>query len=167
MDFNFNRRVGIFLIAVLLLLIADQVTKYLIIHAIELNSGFEAVSGLLTIVHIRNPGAAFGMFANSSSHLRSDFFIILSVLAIASLTAFVFFSKNLNVWSTLGASFFVGGALGNLIDRFRFGEVVDFLYFHLGSYYWPAFNVADAALCCGTAFFLISYFKDRSNNDLP
>lgn len=158
MTFSRKKRLFIFLAIGLPVLILDQVTKYLISCSLALNSGFEAVPGFLTIVHVRNPGAAFGLFSESlPPHLRTYFFLTIALAAVLSILLIVALSRELNLVALLGFSFFFAGALGNLIDRIRFGEVIDFLYFHVGRYDWPAFNVADTALCVGTAFFIFHY----------
>jgi signal peptidase II len=164
MTLSRKKRLLIFLAIGLPTLLLDQVTKELISSSLALNSGFEAVPGFLTIVHVRNPGAAFGLFSHFAPHLRSYFFITISITAVFGILSVVALSREITLSAILGLSFFFAGALGNLLDRIRFGEVVDFLYFHVGSYYWPAFNVADTALCLGTGFFVIHYLFQPQEN---
>jgi signal peptidase II len=104
----------------------------------------------LHIVHVRNTGAAFGMFRS----LGSAFFIILSAVAII----FIVHLLAKRTYSSLGLSLILGGAAGNLIDRLLYGKVVDFIDVSVGSYHWPAFNVADSSLTIGIAVILIKYF---------
>ena len=156
--FAHKKRIIVFALFVLLLVFVDQFTKQAIIQNIPQNSGFVAVSGMLDIVHVRNPGAAFGLFSESISTWKSFFFIGVSILALLFIFAVVLVSPKMSSWTLGGLICFFSGALGNLIDRLRFNEVVDFLYLHIGQYYWPAFNVADAALCIGAVLFLIGHF---------
>jgi signal peptidase II len=159
-----TKRLLIFLAIGLPVLLLDQASKDLVSSSLPINSGFEVVPGFFTIVHVRNPGAAFGLFSHLAPHLRAYFFLTISIVAVSGILGAVALSREITLLTLLGLSFFFAGALGNLLDRIRFGEVVDFLYFHVGSYGWPAFNVADTALCLGTGFFAIHYlFKPREN----
>jgi signal peptidase II len=164
MTLSRKKRLLIFLAIGLVVVLLDQVSKHLISSALPLNSGFEAAPGFLNIVHVRNPGAAFGLFSHLPPHLRSYFFLGISITAVLGILSVVALSQEITLLTLLGLSFFFAGALGNFLDRIRFGEVVDFLDFHIGVYHWPAFNVADMALCLGTGFFVIHcLFKPREN----
>jgi signal peptidase II len=148
-------------IIALVIVVADQATKYLIIEYIPVDHGFELVPGFMNIVHARNPGAAFGMLANSSSSLRALFFVLVSVVALVTIGSLVVLAKELDRSLLFGYACFFGGALGNLVDRIRFGEVVDFLDVHVGTLHWPAFNVSDSMLCVGIGFFFIHLLTTR------
>ncbi len=134
---------------VLSVVVLDQVTKYLIMAHLPLFDSRE-IFPFLHIVHVRNTGAAFGMFKS----LGSTFFIILSAVAII----FIVHLLAKRTYSSLGLSLILGGATGNLIDRLLYGKVVDFIDVSVGSYHWPAFNVADSSLTIGIAVILIKYF---------
>jgi len=137
----------IFLI-VLAVVALDQATKYLIMTNLSLYDSRE-IFPFLHIVHIRNTGAAFGMFKN----LGSIFFVILSVFAII----FIINLLAKKTYNTVGLALILGGALGNLIDRVFYGKVVDFVDFSIGTFHWPAFNVADSSLTIGIAVILVAY----------
>lgn len=126
----------------------DQLTKQLIINTIM---PYEAVYVLpfFNIVNVANKGAAFGSF----QALGNPFFIVVSLIAIA-IVIFLMVKEKEN---PLALSFILGGAFGNLIDRLRYGFVVDFLDFFLGKYHWPAFNVADSFLSMGVTLMIITY----------
>jgi signal peptidase II len=131
----------------------DQITKYLVINYI---GPFDSVklSPFLHLVSVRNTGAAFGMFKNFSG----SFFIGISVVAIIFIIWLIFTSK----YNYFGLSLVLGGAIGNLIDRVRYGKVVDFIDFSVGSFHWPAFNVADSSLTVGIIIiFLILLLKKK------
>jgi signal peptidase II len=145
------------------ILIADQITKYLIAVYIPLNGGLEVVPGYLNLVHVRNPGGAFGILADSASATRFWFFVGISVVALGVIIWMVLSSTEPAALSLTSYSLFFGGALGNLFDRIRFREVIDFLDFHLGTLHWPAFNVADSALCVGVGLFLLHLVKTRNS----
>jgi len=144
-----------------LLVIADQVTKFLVISRISLNGAIELIPGVADLVHARNPGAAFGMMAGSAWEFRSLFFILVSVAALVIIAAVVAFSKDIDSYLLLAYSLFFGGALGNLVDRIQFGEVIDFLDLHWGDFHWPAFNVADSALSVGAILFVFHLLLKR------
>ncbi len=157
MSWSRKQRIGALVIVSTIIVVLDQFTKHLVIAGIPLHGGFEVVPGFVDIVHARNPGAAFGILADSVHVFRSYFFIFVSIVALATISWLTIFSKELDFCSLAGFSLFFGGALGNLIDRIRFGEVIDFIDLHFGELHWPAFNVADSMLCLGVAFFLIRF----------
>lgn len=168
---SLSKRLLIFIGLATCIIGADQITKALIVSSAPLHSGYEVIPGFLDMVHVRNPGAAFGIFARSDSQVTSLFFVGLSLVALAAILYLIFTSRDDDLLTLLGLTLFFAGATGNLIDRIRFREVIDFLYFHVGPYYWPAFNVADASLCVGAGLFFVSFLRTRgatpSNTDAP
>jgi len=142
-------------------LVLDQVTKYLVSNYVELGRRVEMVPGLLDLVHARNPGAAFGLMSRSPWEFRSVFLVVISVVALMVILWLVFSAGENSGLLTAGYGFFFGGALGNLVDRVRLGEVIDFLDFYSGSLHWPAFNVADSALCVGAGLFALQLILER------
>jgi signal peptidase II len=118
----------------------DQITKYLADTSINPARPVEVLPWF-HLVNVRNTGAAFGMM----SALGNWFFIPVTLLAVAIVSYLLIKTDD----STIGFSLVLAGAVGNLIDRLLYGSVRDFLDFSLGSYHWPAFNVADAALSVG------------------
>ena len=129
--------------------LVDQVTKYLIMGYLELHEHIVVIENFFNINHVLNPGGAFGFFATHSLGVRKFIFLFLSSLvALFVLWLYKRVAKTL-VFLSFGLALIFGGAIGNLIDRFRFGQVVDFLDFYLGTAHWPAFNVADSAITVG------------------
>jgi signal peptidase II len=135
-------------------ILLDQFTKGLILHYLPVNTNKSVIDGFFNITHIHNPGGAFGLMANLSATLRSIIFLFISSLAVGLI--FYFYKKTPAQYSWLAAAFALifGGAIGNLIDRIRFGMVVDFLDFFVGDLHWPAFNIADSAISIGIGIFL-------------
>ncbi|MEJ2656785.1 MAG: signal peptidase II [Desulfobacterales bacterium] len=132
----------------------DQLTKLLVVKYIPLFHSITVIHGFFNITHILNPGGAFGFLAHQNSSLRNLLFLLASSIAICFI---YYFYKNISDTQPLlasGLALIFGGAIGNLIDRIRFGKVVDFLDFYIGSYHWPAFNVADSAITVGIAIFV-------------
>ena len=132
----------------------DQVTKEIVLRSIPLNTTRPVIDGLFNLTHIHNPGGAFGLMADLSPLMRSIIFLFISSLAVGLI--FYFYKKTPAHYAWLSAAFALifGGAIGNLIDRIRFGKVVDFLDFYLGNLHWPAFNIADSAISVGIGIFL-------------
>jgi signal peptidase II len=136
---------------ILTIIVLDQITKYLVASSLSPYDSIK-IFPFLEIVNVRNTGAAFGSFKN----LGSTFFIAVSVAAII----FVINLLVKKIYNTLGLSLVLGGAVGNLIDRIIYGKVVDFIDFSVGSFHWPAFNVADSSLTIGIIIILLtSLFK--------
>jgi signal peptidase II len=135
-------------------ILLDQLSKELIIHYLPFNQIIPVLKGFFNITHIHNPGGAFGLMANLNPALRSFIFLFISSLAVGLI--FYFYKKTPPNYPWLAAAFalILGGAIGNLIDRARFGTVVDFLDFYVGNLHWPAFNVADSAITVGIVIFV-------------
>jgi len=149
----------LFLFSILLgIVILDQATKALIHYNMQLHESIEIVEGFFAITYIRNPGAAFGFLADLSEDFRVYFFIIVSVAALIFLSVFFYKTRQEDVWTQVGLSMVGGGAIGNLVDRLRLGEVIDFLDFSIGSYHWPAFNVADSSISIGLGCLILQLF---------
>ena len=137
-------------------LVLDQLTKLWIMASIPLNGGVEVIPGLFDLVNIRNRGAAFG-FLNRSD-IEWQFWLFLAATAISAVVVFMLArsARRNETWLFVGLGMVLGGAAGNLIDRIRFRAVVDFLDFFVGQWHWPAFNVADIAICCGAGLVCLS-----------
>lgn len=137
-----------------LVIIIDQITKAVILSFIPLYRSIAVVQGFFSLTHIQNPGGAFGFMSNQSSSLLNIIFLFVASLAICLVFYFYINTpKKYNLLAT-GFALIFGGAIGNMIDRIRFGKVVDFLDFYIGDFHWPAFNVADSAISVGIVIFL-------------
>jgi signal peptidase II len=142
-------------------LVLDQLTKLLIVKWMPLHSAYEVIPGFFELVHVRNTGGAFSIFANPDSTWRRFIFIGLTV-AIVSVLLYAYGKlKEDQRWTKTSYALLCGGAIGNLIDRVRFGNVVDFLDFYVGGYHWPAFNVADSAITVGAVMLFISLMRNK------
>ena len=141
------------LLLALVVFVLDQLTKWLVLETLDLANNPIIVTSFFNMVLVWNRGVSFGMFSDAGSAGP----LILTCLAIAVVIGLVYWLRQAEGWSTLmGLGLVIGGALGNVIDRIRFGAVVDFLDFHIAQYHWPAFNVADAAICVGAGLLLIA-----------
>lgn len=162
----------------------DQWTKALVRHQMHLHESIPIIPHLFNLTYIRNPGAAFGLFVGMDHTYRTVFFLSITVAAVVVIGYFFFASilddrrqglsttgavsraggtslprgSRHNRWLRIGLALVFGGAIGNLIDRMRYGEVVDFLDWYLGAYHWPAFNVADSSITIGVTVLLAAAF---------
>ncbi len=138
-----------------LIILLDQITKFYVDSSMRLHESIPVIQGLFSITYVRNPGAAFGFLADTSPLFRSIFFVAVTVLAIILAVHYIWKSRAGEPLLTFALSLILSGAVGNLIDRVRLGEVIDFLDVYIGSYHWPAFNVADSAISVGAVILFI------------
>ncbi len=156
-----------FSLILVLVVVADQLTKNWIVSSFRLYESREIFQGLLNITYVTNTGAAFSLFADVDSPWRHYFFVTIAVVALIGITtAYIFMRRDHRLYG-VALSLIAGGALGNLIDRVRLGAVVDFIDVMIGSYHWPAFNVADSAICVGVGLFLlINILEERKKKKI-
>ncbi len=160
-----------------IVLLLDQMTKHLILQYVPLGTSIPVIPGIFDIVHTRNRGAAFGFLSDLPDSLRFPFFFTVSSVALILITVYFFSLKDDRRGIFVGLALILGGAFGNIWDRIRLGEVVDFLSFHwydtfvnwhLGRFWlsfkleWPAFNVADSAISVGAVWLMILMTRRRS-----
>lgn len=126
----------------------DQVTKWWICRSLGPFEQYIVIPGFFNLVRVNNTGVAFGLGAGQISSVRQVFFAAVSILVMVIL-CYYFWQVHKDAIFSLALAGIFGGAVGNLIDRLRWGSVVDFLDFYFGNYHWPAFNVADTAICVG------------------
>jgi len=133
-------------------LLLDLATKALVLAMLPLGKSVPVIPGFFDITHVHNPGGAFGFLAGMSAELRGVLFIAVSLLA-AGLIVYFYWQTPPGQRLAFGLALVFGGAVGNLVDRIRFGIVVDFLDVYVGDLHWPAFNVADSAITIGVFIF--------------
>lgn len=137
-----------------LVVLLDQATKLLVMVKVPLYYSITVIPGFFNLTHIRNPGGAFGFMAAGSQGLRNLLFVGVSIFAMGLIVYFYRSTPRTHPYLASALAMIFGGAVGNLVDRLRFGEVVDFLDVYLSSYHWPAFNVADSAITIGITIFI-------------
>jgi len=150
-----------------LVVLFDALTKWMIATHVELHDAISVIPNLFSIVHVRNNGAAFGIGANAESHIVP---FLLNGGAIAVFCIVVVYALRTSLDERVlqtGLHLILGGAIGNLVDRFRFGYVVDFLDFYVGDHHWPAFNVADSAICIGIGLLFLDMKKKPAPAPTP
>jgi signal peptidase II len=148
------------------ILAADRASKY----AVEslTSEGFRRViiPGLAALVHSRNSGIAFGLFGDGGARWFPAILLPVAGFVVVLLAWILFAGRVDTALSGAGLALLAGGAAGNLLDRLLHGNVTDFVELHVGSFYWPAFNVADSAITIGAIFLLIEMFAGDSRRSL-
>jgi signal peptidase II len=142
-----------------IVLLLDQATKIFIDRSMELHSSITVVENFFNITYLRNKGAAFGFLASSA--YRLPFFMMVSVVAVAVIIRVFYKLRPDQKFTAFALALIFSGALGNLIDRIRLGEVIDFLDAHWYNHHWPAFNVADSAICVGVFLLAVDMFFEE------
>ena len=149
-----------FFTSIFLVIILDQWTKLLVLAHFEYGESLVMLKNFFSLTYVRNTGAAFGFLATANPSFRVPFFLIVPIVAMVVLGLLYRDLPKRSRGRAMALGLVSGGALGNLIDRVRLGYVVDFLDFHWNTaYYFPAFNVADSAICVGVAILLLSTMK--------
>ncbi len=153
-----KRDVILFTIPASLVIFLDQASKIMVAASIKYCESVPVIDNFFHLVHVRNRGMTFGLF--NSSDARYVFYLLVSATIIAIILLFLWFItlKGKDGKMVFGLSLVVGGAIGNLIDRLRVREVIDFLDFFVGEYHWPAFNLADSSITVGVFWILINLF---------
>lgn len=139
----------------------DRLTKWIIEARVSVFDTHTVIPGFFDIVHARNRGAAFSLFADSTSPWRPFFLIGLSLAALLLVAGILRNASRLDRPTAFGLSLILGGALGNVFDRIVSGAVTDFLDFYIGDLHWPAFNVADSAIVVGSGLLLLSLLRPK------
>jgi signal peptidase II len=137
------------LLIALAVLLLDRITKWAIAQTIPLEDAINIIPGFFRLTHLENTGAAFSLFADSSSPLRTTLLIAFSVAALSVVSVLLWKDRRVFHSGTLALSLILGGAVGNLWDRIANGKVTDFLDFYIGIHHWPPFNIADSAIVVG------------------
>lgn len=145
------------------MLIADQVSKQMVVAMMDYRESI-AVMPYFNLTYVHNPGAAFSFLADQGGWQRWFFTAIAFSVSIA-LVVWLAKTPKKDKFISIAFSLILSGAVGNLIDRFMFSYVIDFLDFYIGNNHWPAFNIADSAIFIGAAMMLIESFKGNDNQD--
>ena len=147
------------LLIALAVLLLDRITKWAIAQTIPLEDAVNIIPGFFRLTHLENTGAAFSLFADSSSPFRTTLLITFSVAALAVVSVLLWKDRSVFHSGTLALSLILGGAIGNLWDRVSDGKVTDFLDFYIGVHHWPPFNVADSAIVIGALLLFLRMLR--------
>jgi signal peptidase II len=156
-----DRRLRLAFVAAVTILVLDQVTKAIVSREMTL---YESIPLLpfFSLTYVRNTGAAFGLFGGLSPAVRLPLFGLVTVGAVFALVSYLRDLRPDESLIALALGGILGGAAGNLLDRIRFHEVVDFLHLHYGGFDWPMFNVADSAITVGVALVLLRSLRTEA-----
>ena len=151
-----------YLFILLTVIVFDQLTKYWVVNSFRLFESRPIIPGVFNLSYVTNTGAAFSMFAHYDSPWRHYFFVGVNMAAVLGFTIAHFRMRKEGNPYYLPFALIAGGAAGNVIDRLRYGSVVDFLDVYWGTHHWPTFNLADSAICVGVVLFLaVNYFEEK------
>lgn len=144
-----------------IVVLLDQLSKLLVLRFMPLHSGIEIIPGFFDLTHVHNTGAAFSLLAGADPAWRRLFFICMSFVGLGVISYAYRKTQSGDLWQKSALALLFGGALGNLIDRLRFGEVVDFLDVYVGAHHWPTFNIADSAITVGAILLFLTVLKNK------
>ena len=158
MTFRLSRRALTLTLTVALTFAADQLSKYWLLYGVGMiDRPPIVVTDFFSLVMLWNHGVSFGLLSRAGSAWAPRLLIGMAVVISGVLVRLAL--KSASRWERLGYGMVIGGALANALDRVRVGAVADFFYFHLGALGWPAFNIADSAICVGVCILLISTLR--------
>jgi len=146
------------------IVVLDQLTKLSVHLSMALYQSTPIIDGVFNLTYVRNTGAAFGIFAGSAEIFRRPFLILVSILASGFIVSLLRRLPDGERGLVIALTFVLGGAIGNLIDRIFYGEVIDFFDVYWRNYHWPAFNVADSFITIGVAIALLCLYKHQGTD---
>ena len=168
MTFPAPRKLPWLLLISVVIIVVDRLTKALVSRRVALGDGITIIPHFLRITHWLNEGAAFSLFADSTSPnaVRWGLIAFSAVAAIAVLIALIRLGSRFTI-TTFALALVLGGAIGNLHDRIAYGSVVDFIEVHIFGYHWPDFNVADSSIVMGACLLLLDSLLPRKTSEAP
>lgn len=152
--------IGISLFITIIILVLDQITKFIIASSMKVGDSFEVIPNFLNITSHRNDGAAWGILSGKMS-----FFFIITIIILVVLIVFYIKEAKNNLLMQIAISLLFAGALGNFIDRVLHGEVVDFVDTYIFGYNFPIFNIADSSLTIGVLLIIIALLTDMKKEE--
>jgi signal peptidase II len=162
-----TRRRWAFLILAGVVILLDQASKEVMTVFLAPRRSVTVIPGLFDLTYVRNSGAVFGLFRDLTSPWRGLLLTLVPLVAVGVILALALRTPGERRRPLAALGLILGGAIGNLIDRVRFGSVVDFLDVYIGSLHWPAFNLADSAICIGVSLLLLDMASQPAGNDAP
>jgi len=155
------------LLIAIAVVVLDRATKWAIVQTITLDDAINIIPGLFRLTHLENTGAAFSLFADSTSPFKTMLLIAFSLGALAVVSFLLWKERTIFNAGTLALSLILGGAVGNLWDRLTDGKVTDFLDFYIGIHHWPPFNIADSAIVVGALLLLMRMLRTNQPRQTP
>lgn len=149
----------------LAILVLDQWTKWLVEVHLPHSASHPVLPGFFNLTHVKNTGVAFGLFASHGADGGAWLLIVMGIVALAAVFLYFRLAPAKNRLLLYSLALIVGGAVGNLIDRLASGAVTDFLDVYVGTYHWPAFNVADSAITVGIGLMIVDSFRSHRKGE--
>ena len=144
-----------FFLTALIIIVADQVSKWAVLQSFRVGESVSVVPGFFDLTFVLNRGAAFSLFATVPEQIRYPFLICVSITAVVLIVFYRVRYLHGHRLASFSLALILGGAIGNLIDRMRYGVVIDFFDAHIGAYHSPVFNVADSAITVGVTLMCV------------
>ena len=161
MSFAADQRLRVAALVAVAVVVLDQVTKAIVERSMQLHQSID-LTPFFALTYVRNTGAAFGVLGAMPASVRLPLFLVVTLVALGVIVTTLRKTPADRRWLVGAFGAIVGGAIGNLICRVRYGEVIDFLDAHWGDAHWPAFNVADSAITVGVAIVLLQGLLEPS-----
>lgn len=163
----FGRKYLILIAVTFIITAMDQWTKMIVHSSFDLGESINLIHGFFNFTYVRNTGAAWGILSTAPETFRQIFFLSIPPIAIGIIVSFVYSLPESETLELYALSAISGGALGNYIDRLRFGYVIDFIDFHFkNKYSYPAFNIADSAIVIGVAILTFIMFRKKPESEV-
>ncbi len=156
-----------YLALALAVILLDQASKVLMTRLLAPRGSVEIIPGLFSLTYVRNTGAVFGLFRDLADPWRGLLLTLIPLLAVGVILALAWRTPAGRRRPLMALALVLGGAVGNLVDRLRLGYVVDFLDAYLGTAHWPAFNLADSAICIGVCLLLLDMARQPAGDHSP
>ncbi len=153
--------------SVALVILLDWITKWAVVESMPHGSSEAVVTGFFNLVHVRNTGIAFSLFADSAPWIRNLLLPAVSIAAIGIIVAMFRSAGTMPATTRFALALVLAGAIGNLSERLLHGYVTDFLDVYVGAYHWPAFNVADSAITIGAVLLILDSLLGRHASTEP
>ena len=154
---------SLYITIALCIFVLDRWTKFIVAQKIQLFDSISVVPGFFKITHLRNTGAAFSLFADAPATWRMIMLVLFSSIALVIVIVLLVRNSHRFTWNGFALALILGGALGNLWDRVLHGWVTDFLLVYYKNWEWPAFNVADSAICVGATLLIAEMLFRREH----
>ncbi|ABF40861.1 signal peptidase II [Candidatus Koribacter versatilis Ellin345] len=154
---------SLYIATALAIFLLDRWTKFIVAQKISLFDSISVIPGFFKITHLRNTGAAFSLFADAPAAWRMATLVIFSIVALVIVLVLLVRNSRAFTWNGFSLALILGGALGNLWDRVLHGWVTDFLLVYYKRWEWPAFNVADSAICVGAVLLIAEMLFKREH----
>jgi signal peptidase II len=145
----------------------DQLSKAMVARWLDLHEYVSLIDGLLSLSHVRNRGAAFGLLSDWDLPYQSLLLSVLSIAALVAIAVYFFRLPSAARLPRLALALVLGGAVGNLLDRVRLGYVVDFIHVYWRQHQWPDFNVADSAITIGVTLLVLDILRSPGHEPVP